>query len=241
MQYFTHPKNSDFNQMYNAVDKLFNAFDFCYEIRVLGGEPFVNPELHKYIEMLLKYSSKCSWIIILTNATILPNEKTIEILKNQKIIVRISEYNNPRQKIAEFKSILDTNSIIYYVDEIAKWQDCAGLHDYGRSKIENENVLKDCCVNYTPTIVDGKFFRCPLAGNLYNLSAIPFHLHEYIDLLDNKIQNDDIKSRVKTLMNAQYLQACNYCGGRPFSGNSIPVAIQTDSPLLYTKYQKDKI
>jgi hypothetical protein len=72
MQYFTSPEHSNFQKVSNAIDRYFNVIDFCFEIRALGGEPFLNPALDQYINMLLRYSSQYYWIIILTNVTIIP-------------------------------------------------------------------------------------------------------------------------------------------------------------------------
>jgi organic radical activating enzyme len=236
MQYFKEPQHTNFEQIKNAVKKLFDAIDFCFDIRILGGEPFVNPELYKYIELFTQYAEKYKYIVVITNGTILPNAATLRVLKKENVIVSISNYNNPKQKIGQIKELFDREGVLYQISAIQYWQKCADLKKYNRTTIENMLILKNCCVHRTPAIVDGKFFRCPLAGNIYNLSAVPGSVHEYIDLLDPAITMMDTAGRIQELMGKETLKICDYCGGRSHIENVIPPAIQINKPLSYTVY-----
>jgi organic radical activating enzyme len=236
MQYFTHPKNVDFETMRIASERLLSLLDHCFEIRILGGEPFMNKELYRYIEIFDNFSSKYEWIVIYTNSTIIPNNINIAALKNKKIIVKMSDYGNSRQKINEISKIFRDSGVYYFVNNVTQWQPSGILRDYDRSKTENSNILRECCVNNVPSLVDGKLFRCPYAGNLFTLSGIPFSCHEYVDLLNTNINDDDLKNEIHNIMTKVFLKACNYCGGRPSTGASLPPAVQIDKPLDYIYY-----
>jgi hypothetical protein len=237
MQYFPNPKNADYETMRRALGRLLSVLDICCEIRILGGEPFVNTELHAYITMLAQYSNKYDWITVFTNGTILPDEHTLSVLKNERVLVKISDYGIAKQKIAALAALFDKHGISYSVGEVTDWQDCGVLRNYGRSRAENEHIMKSCCVGNVPAIVDGKFFRCPYSGNLWNLQGIPKDCHEFVDLTSGKYSDDEIQKNITRLVNANILKACNFCGGRPLDGSSvIPAARQAAAPLAYAQY-----
>jgi hypothetical protein len=236
MQYFDHPEHTNFEQMEKSVERLFKVIQFTFDVRVLGGEPFVNVELFRFLDMFLRYSDQYAWIQVLTNATIIPNRRTLDALKNEKIVVRMSEYNNPKQKIKELAELFNDNGILYYTEYIGRWQKCSDIKFYNRTTVENIEQLKRCVVRNVPVIVDGKFFRCPLAGNAFLLSAMPSDCFEYVNLLDENTTVDELRDNILLLNSRNYLKACNYCGNRCYVGNDIAPAIQAEHPLSYRKY-----
>lgn len=236
MQYFTRPENADIDKMFAALDRLFGILEHIFEIRILGGEPFVNHEIYKYIERLRQYESKYTLITIFTNGTIVPEHETLQVLKNDRITVRISDYKNPRQKIARLAETFDKAGVLYYTETVGYWQDCATLRDYGRTREENAVLLRKCNVRGCVSLVDGKLFHCPYAGNLFTLSAVPPSCHEYVDFLDTGLSDDCLRAKFNSLMNTDYMKVCGYCGGRASLDKSIPPARQTERPLEYKRF-----
>ena len=55
MQYYERPVNDDLDKMFLALDRFIECIDKIYEFRVLGGDPFMNKELHKIIDKLVSY------------------------------------------------------------------------------------------------------------------------------------------------------------------------------------------
>ena len=51
-----------------------SVVDKVNELRVLGGDPFMNKEMYKYIDNLLEYEN-AQRIVIYTNARFIPKEK----------------------------------------------------------------------------------------------------------------------------------------------------------------------
>jgi organic radical activating enzyme len=236
MQYFKNPQHTDFTVMKHSLEKLFSVLDYIFEVRVLGGEPFVNPDICKYLDLLAKYSSKYTFLTLFTNGTIIPNQEILDRLNNSKVILKISEYKNPRQKVLDLVKICNKNKIAVQVDNILEWQDCSRLRCYNRTKEENEILLRTCLVHNCSSIVDGKLFFCPFAGNLYTLKAAPESYHEFVNLIDENASENVISEQINNLMRRKYLKACDFCGGRPAHGNGIPAALQTEKPLDYQSY-----
>jgi sulfatase maturation enzyme AslB (radical SAM superfamily) len=239
MQYFIKPEHTDFSQSEKAIRKFFSLIDFTFDVRVLGGEPFMNPELYKFIDLLSGYSSQYACMWIQTNGTIIPTKKNIETLQknNDKIFIRISDYQNQHQRIEYLVKLLTEKHIFHEVVYIPAWHDCAHIQDYHRRQEENEKVLKDCAVRDTPTIIDGKIFRCPMSGNAWLLSILPPNVYEYVDILSTTDTDNTLKLKIQTLMQQKYIKACNFCGNRSVN-NQIKPAIQTDEPIKYKSYKK---
>jgi organic radical activating enzyme len=238
MQYFKNPKHADFNQLTIALDKLMDSVDYCSEIRILGGEPFANKELIKYLEHVKNYN-KYNWVMIYTNATILPNNDLLKLLKNQKVLVQISNYGNKKQKCLEMSNLLNNVGIYNFVAEWTLWQDCSGLSYHKRTNEEKKQIFKYCCVKETWSIADGMLFRCPFAANAFKLKAIPHTYTECIDLCATRKRPEAISEEIKIMSLLPYLKVCDYCGGRNFNViANIPAAIQIDKPLEYRIYEK---
>ncbi|MBI4650519.1 hypothetical protein HY745_04375 [Candidatus Desantisbacteria bacterium] len=90
------------------------------------------------------------------------------------------------------------------------------------------------------TLSDGKLFRCPYAANAFRLAAVPDNKSDYIDLFQELVDIKNIqetKNKVRAyLLEKDYLEICEYCNGRPLSGNEVPPAVQINKPLTYHKY-----
>ena len=237
MQYFSKPKHANFTQMFAAIKKLLTAIEYCHEVRILGGEPFVNPEWHNYVKSLEKYADKFDLIVIYTNATILPNEKALQNLPVDRLFIKISDYGNSRQKIKESIDLFNKYKIPNYSTKVFQWQDCGILQKYNRSPKENIEILNECCVKNTPVITEGKLFRCPYAASAWLLKAIPAFQFPYVDLLNSELADSEIKRQVQNIMKMNDARICDWCGGRPITGSYIEPALQTDKVLEYKIYE----
>ncbi len=239
MQYYEKPKNCDASMLFKSIDAFCAVFDEVMDFRVIGGEPFMNIEWPIIVKKLTD-NSKTKRVVIYTNGTIIPNEKYIPYLKNDKAVVVISDYGPLSRNLAGLKQMLEKNKIAHYALEITDWLDCSAITPHNRSIEENREIFKKCCAKNMSTLSDGKFFRCPYAANAVRLSAVPDNKNDYIDLFQEPLDEKGIlitKNKIREyLSNNKYLQICDFCNGRPLSGSSIPPNIQTEKPLSYHKY-----
>ena len=77
-------------------NKLMKVVDHVYEFRVLGGDPFINKELHKYVNRLVEYQN-------VENVVIYTNEEECQVAKYELI----ETYNN---KPEQYKLITQIDS-----------------------------------------------------------------------------------------------------------------------------------
>ncbi|QPA01353.1 hypothetical protein DI273_22325 [Streptomyces violascens] len=105
MQYYTKPRHSDLDLLESAVDRIMDSVDGIYEFRVLGGEPFVNPRVHRVIEKLTAYEV-VEKVVVYTNGTIVPRGANLECLRDEKVVVEITNYGEHSKKLDALEETL---------------------------------------------------------------------------------------------------------------------------------------
>lgn len=234
MQFYAKPVDEDFNQLVESLDKFMRSVDHVYEIRLIGGEPFMYKKIDEVLIKLLSYKN-CGNIIVYTNGTIVPNEQKLKTFKNDKIYFKISNYGSISRNVEKLEKTLKEKNIHYITERVTRWQDCAKIESYDRPLELTKQIFGNCCVNEALTLLHGKLYLCPFAAHAENLHAIPREPKDSIDLiLSNDFSN--IKKRIRNLaFEREYLEACKSCNGRDHNVASVDAAIQTKKPLPYKK------
>ncbi len=230
MQYYSRPKHSDLAMLFDAIDTIMACIDGVYEFRVLGGEPFVNKQVHKVIDKLTGYHN-VDKVIVYTNATIVPKGENLSCLKNSKVILDITNYGAHSVNYDKLIETLRANDIAY-LTKIPTWTDSGTILHRDRSESELADMFMNCCVNDVLTLLNGRLYRCPFSANGTNLGAIPLNGEDVIDLTDRTKSQSSLRREIERLYTGkQYLTACSYCNGRDFRTPKIVPAIQVKVPL----------
>ncbi len=239
MQYYQIPQNCDINLLFKSIDNFCKVVDEVMDFRVLGGEPFMNPQWPKIVQRLVK-EPKAKRIVIFTNGTILPSAEGIAALKNLKVRMIISNYGPLSKNLAALQKICRDNKIIHYIFNVSDWLSCSAIKAHNRSEEKQKEIFRLCCAKNMATLSDGKLFRCPYSANAFRLSAVPDSSQDYVDLFAEPLDDKNIsitKTKVKDyLLNKEYLEICDFCKGRPLAGEEVPPAVQISKPLDYHKY-----
>ena len=238
-QYYKNPKDCDIKELIKSIDVFCSSMDGINEFRVIGGEPFMN----KYFDLIIKRLNdepKVKKIIIYTNGTIIPAEDKIEGLKNNKVLLIITDYGKLSKNLNALTQKLSSNNIAFYVQKAHGWTDCAKIMRHYRNIEQQKEIFKKCCAKNTITISDGKLYRCPFAANANRLLAVPDYKNDYIDLFQEPLETIDIyemKKKIRTyLLEKDFLETCDFCNGRSFGDPEIIPTIQIDKPIEYQKY-----
>lgn len=229
MQYYESPENADLNEMLTTIDSMCEKMDEIYEVRVIGGEPFMNKEIHIIVEKL-SAQEKIKKVAIFTNATIVPRETQWPALQHEKVRFFITEYDLSRN-IRPLTTELDSRGIAYVSEKANGWTDCASLEKHNRTDEENEALWNACCAKNLATLADGNLYRCPFSANAAKLQAVPDYKDDY--LIVAKSNSDDIR---RFLRGKTYLETCDHCNGHSYGDRVITPAVQTKKPLAYKKY-----
>ena len=120
MQYYKSPVNADIDLMINSMIKLFDVGATIGELRIIGGEPFVNRDIDKLLRFLNDSQENHGKTIVYTNGTIIPSKSTTELLKNLNAFIDISNYGELSRRYEELVSHLDKNNINHSAKEL-KW------------------------------------------------------------------------------------------------------------------------
>ena len=185
MPYFKKPINITTENIKKSLNNLSKKVLFINELRIIGGEPFMNKDIYNIIDICLKIKN-FGKIIIYTNATLVPKNEVIDLLKNENIILEITNYKALSRKFFELTNILDLNGINYKVRELPEtWDDSAIIKDFGRNEQDLQEIFQKCCSKFLTTLMHGKLYRCPFSASLDAINSVDFSKNDYLDLTDD--------------------------------------------------------
>tara|TARA_Y100000310_G_scaffold212507_1_gene213377 strand:+ start:322 stop:1575 length:1254 start_codon:yes stop_codon:yes gene_type:complete len=234
MQYYKKPQDSEQGLLFKSIEKIMTAVDSLEEFRVLGGDPFMNKNLHKIINKLVTYE-KCKKVVVYTNARFVPKGDNLNCLKNKKVILDITNYGATSPATSKFIEVAKKENIAYTSFRCTTWQDCGRIMPFSnKNEKELEHLFNNCCNSDLISLLHGKLYRCPFSANGVNLKAIPQNDNDEVNLMNNELTNKQLRDQIKKLCyDKKYLTACSYCNGRDYSSVNIPSALQTKKPLEY--------
>lgn len=229
MQYYIKPKNFNFKEIFKCLNSFMEEVDFVLELRILGGEAFMNPEAYKFINELRKYKNY-GRIVVYSNGTITPADENLKALKYDDTYLRISNYGKVSKKLDDMINLFDKMKINYSEDVMEGWQDCSKIKRQNRTKKGHAKVFEVCCANKTFTLMNSKIYNCPFAANVFNLNFLPTELEEALYIKES----NEIRSEIyEMLKKRKYFKICEFCAGRPDDEIPLPVAIQVKKPLKF--------
>ncbi|MFD6880244.1 4Fe-4S cluster-binding domain-containing protein [Streptomyces sp. NPDC054904] len=232
MQYYAKPRHSDLDLLESAVERIMDSVDGIYEFRVLGGEPFVNPRVHRVIEKLVAYEV-VEKVVVYTNGTIVPRGANLDCLRDEKVIVEITNYGEHSKKLEALQETLTAEGITH-LTKIPVWTDSGRIRYVERSTEVLDDMFRNCCVNDIVTLLNGKLYRCPFSANAHNLNAVPDAPRDVIDLTGD-LSGTELREEIRALYARDtHLTACGSCSGRDYRTPRIEAAIQTRRPLPLT-------
>lgn len=216
---------SDTEMVIKDIEKLLSNVDEMICIEFIGGEPLLHPELDKLIHYACK-NDKIRMVELTTNATILPDKKLVDELKDDKVIIQISNYKNEVQKIDEFKELCSLNEIKLKILDMEKWYSYGNPIKKNRSRSELKYSYYYCNdSSMCRTVYDGKLFVCGRAAALYAMGK-QIDDSSYLDIRNIELTGETIK---KFFMEKQWANACDFCDASRDFLKVVAVAEQVDN------------
>lgn len=226
--HYDNPNHRDVDIIIKDIDLFFSKTDYVSILHLVGGEPFLYPNIDGVIQHLLSnYIHKIDKFIITTNGTATPKPTTIELLKHNNIILSISDYSDKLEKlkskvtknIENFKS----NNIKHYVRNEIEWYDFGDLRiKKNRSTDDLINHFDNCTAPFRG-LNDGKFYYCHLNTSAVRTKLFPINDNDYIEL-DSASKEDFIKFDLG-YTELGYITFCDNCNGCN-TGIKIPVGYE---------------
>lgn len=239
MQYYSAPQDFSVDDLKKELDAVCNVFDEIYEIRVIGGEPFVNPHWTEILQYIAA-KENIKRISIYTNATIPLNDSQCKILKSVNAWLSVSDYGELSRNLTQLKSKAEEFDIPCEIKGVSFWTKCSSFVKHNRTKEELTKVFQRCCARNLASLLKGKLYPCPFIANAFNLCAVPQFKNDYIDLLE-PVEKNILKEKARKLFKREFFDACRYCEGRPTpedikDEDKIPPHEQAKKPLSYIRY-----
>ena len=78
MHYYSKPKDANNEDTNKSLDVFMSVVDQVDELRIIGGDPFMNKDLHKTVYKLLTYEN-AKKVVVYTNAKIVQKMRTLNV------------------------------------------------------------------------------------------------------------------------------------------------------------------
>lgn len=221
MPYYEKAKNVNIDMLISWIENLLHAVTYIGELRILGGEPFLNPELDSLILQFAGHE-KIGIITIYTNGTIVPNEKILRVIQENKVTIHISDYGigevNRNKLIDKCKAM----QIKYSKRKYDEWYQFGNFEDNMLTEKALERMFKNCSSSFCLTILNGRLFRCPRTAHACALNFVD-DIEESVDLSGDVVDKDKLEN---FLYKIKYLSTCRYCFGTSNEKKRVKAAIQ---------------
>lgn len=212
------------NIVIKSVARYFECIDMVNLFTLSGGEPFLHPELDILLSDFQQYENRLNKFEIITNGTVLPDNSILELLKfSDKVDILIDDYGPTISvNVRKLTEQLDRFCIHYRVRKyygedahLGGWLNISDFSEKARSPKEIEELFSQCM--YTTTfknhifIINGTAHMCYVNHQL--LDFIDEKGDEYVNLVNESITANELRSRLLNLRNRKYLSVCENCNG----------------------------
>jgi len=225
------PRHIPLVQLIKETDEIFKKFDFVRDIHILGGEPFIYPELAEYMYYLKKYRGKIGSLYVITNGAVVPTQDAIDAMKETDVFVMISDYGELSRKKDEIIKAVSANGVDVQVTDYPWVYENQLVYDDDKAY---QQKFDDCYERkHIYTIRDGKVYYCHFLASGETLKAIPYGENNGISIYDSTGQEilDYLTSDTAPL-------GCEYCSGHDLNSPKISKAEQVNSPMPYKSFEE---
>lgn len=190
------------------VDKIFELVDSTQWLQFVGGELFMRKDLWQVYEYALQYQERFDKLILITNATVVPCEKDIEVFQKygKNLQVQISDYGQHSCKLEEMVQLFQEKNIPYIIKKYhgemqhyGGWIDNTCFEERGRTEAELLEQHKNCgqvaMQNYH--LYRGKIQGCARSLLASELGKIIPAERDFVDLYDDSITKEEKKERIR--------------------------------------------
>ncbi len=225
--YFKNPVFSKYDTILSDCSKIAASCEFIRYIELVGGEPFLHPDLERILKGLLQIRN-VGYIKIFTNGTIVPKDEVLKILTSDRIVVDLSNYTsqttgrlleNIHKTMDKFKEY----NIRYIYSESKEWTDWGDFHDRGRTDEELAYNFSHCFCANCHRVFQGILYRCPHQYAGIQRGMMSYTEGEYIDL--NAYDSEELARRLDRFEELEFTDGCRRCD-MPFDSPVIPAGIQ---------------
>lgn len=184
---------------------------YVIQLRLLGGEPLLNKELHKFVEISRKSLPNAD-ISIVTNGLLIPKQKPelFEIMRDNNVGFLITKYKPTMHMKDKIENILQKNKVDYFFERDMVYEFTKTLSMKGDS---NTEVSQKMCISLGCRFLrNGRLYKCPFEG-LIDKFALAYGYETVLkeergfDIYDNII---DWEKKLEQYWSSA-IPICKYC------------------------------
>jgi organic radical activating enzyme len=226
--HYETPTHRNVDTIIQDVDLFFEKVDYVSILHLVGGEPFLYPNIDNVIKHIVSnYINKIDKFIITTNGTVTPKDTTIDLLKNNNVILSVSNYSDKleklRAKVTKNIENYKLHNIKHYVRNNIEWYDFGDLRV--KKNLTNEELIQhfDSCTAPFRGLNDGKFYYCHLNTSAVLTKLFPSNENDYVTL--SSVTQEELIRFDLGYTNLGYITFCDNCNGCN-TGIKIPVSYE---------------
>lgn len=203
------PKFANYDIYKKDLERLHELLGNVKSIRLMGGEPFLNPELPKFIE-LTRYVFPISDLRIVSNGLLIPtcDDNILKVMRDNDVRLDISQYPPTSKILDKIEAKVKPFNIPIYLGE---YVDTFHANSDGRRENDMVAEWKACDARTCHFLSEGQIAACaaPIVTTLMK-DSIEFHgkvvEEDIVDLYDSKLTGEELVRRVNSP-----IPFCKYC------------------------------
>lgn len=188
MPYFARPKHRELARLKSDIDAYFRWVDRVQIFNLLGGEPFLYPDIFELTRYLSEnYGSRIHQLAFFSNGTVLPDEKLLDLMSQAGIEVQISDYRVGLPRLANqidaVQAALKARGIPYRHGVDERWVRF-GFPDYRRPADWSGDPVSFFDECYAPFrgLYQKRLYYCHLEASAEAAGLFTPSVNDYFDL-----------------------------------------------------------
>jgi hypothetical protein len=206
---FDQPEHVPTDEIIRDINRIFELVDFTEWLQFVGGEIFMRHDLWEvYRHCLNNRKSKFDKLILITNATLLPCDKDIEVMREYggNAQVQISDYGEHSYKTKELSALLSENNIPFVIkryhgdlQHYGGWIDNTHFTDRGKNDEALREQFEHCgqVAMRNFHLYRGVFHGCARSLTASALGKIVPARRDYVDLNDAGMSNEEKREIIR--------------------------------------------
>lgn len=222
MPKFIHPEDLDTEQVIESIQSLADSITYVQDVTLLGGEPLMNKELPKICKAVgeLKKQGKIKFINIVSNATIVPSEELLRVMREYEIMIMLSDYGNLSVNMEKIQQACENAGVQWryaYLggkneEKIQYWNELGSLEKRDFTKEQLETKFKNCNSVYDCNMIyRGRYYFCSFSAFLAGLGIMESEGNSF-NLLNKSITKEERIQEYRRFMEEEKtIDGCYHC------------------------------
>lgn len=228
----------DAQEIIRAIDRLLVVYEKIGTVLLYGGEPLLYKDLPLLIDAFCQ-NPQIEKVAVVTNGTVLPNERLLTALSHKKAYMRVTDYGPLVKKMDQVVDLLRSRGIPTEVTNFKFWNRTPTVENLNETPEQLYNKVQNCCtIANATTLIGGKLFFCNFSAFFDYFHALPDFGDNYVNLLDQSETNASLKEKIDKIRNMAKQgipkKACRYCNFNTYN-DDLPVGEQTREVLTFDR------